>query len=400
MKLTGFSSCRTFSVLLAISLSQGLFSKSLHAQSLNIDPLDPFAKITSAQDWAQQFRVVRELDPEDPFHNMDALEWWRQTWLGQWRTAADNGISFEEFYDSLQGDAGNSYILRSPYPYESAEAHWNTWLADANGGTTHTRTTLPDWSGDWRGGERGISGGALVRDYYEAVSEDYKQYYLESLQSELEGRAWWPADTCLPNGYGRDGWRVRYIMMDPEKVIFIKDMPVTTNRYVFTDARGFLPDAYAFPQWEGESQGFWDGEELIVWTTNIKGWYGGHGQPEYSDALQIIERWKLIGEQLVADLTLYDPLAYAYPWHDVAVFNRVETIEGWQENAPTVSECVSTNNTYHDQHGQLAEYALGDDLYNDLFDLRPWDTAFKKAEAAKAAGIYPEAPLFMQLEQD
>ena len=36
------------------------------------------------------------------------------------------------------------------------------------------------------------------------------------------------------------------------------------------------------PQWFGETIGFWDGEALITWTSNIQGWIS-HGGFEFSN---------------------------------------------------------------------------------------------------------------------
>lgn len=364
-----------------------------------INPVDPFAELSLADEWENMFRKAGELDPDDPFNNLTARQLWGRTWNGQWKTASSQGISFADFYNTIKGDSGDSYVIESPYPYTSAEEHWNAWMEAAGGGVQHTAESLPDWTGEWSGGDNPVMGGrAQLSDLHEATSDAYKAYHIQSIQAELEGRNWWPADTCLPNGVMRDGWRIRYIMMTPEMTVFIKDTPVTTNRYIFTDQRGFLPPTSALPQWEGESQGIWDGDELIIWTKNIRGWFVGHGQPENSDQLEIIERWKRIEDELVVDITLYDPVAFAYPWHDVAVFEKIDGTEEWASSPPTVNECVSTNNAYHDEHGLIAERSPTNPDYHDLFDLRPWVTNFERAERAKEEGLIPEAELFINLD--
>ena len=42
------------------------------------------------------------------------------------------------------------------------------------------------------------------------------------------------------------------------------------------------------PRWLGETIGFWDGDALITWTSNIQGWFT-HASWEYSSKLQTIE---------------------------------------------------------------------------------------------------------------
>ena len=44
------------------------------------------------------------------------------------------------------------------------------------------------------------------------------------------------------------------------------------------------------PRWYGETVGFWDGDALITWTSNIQGWFT-HSSWEYSSKLQTIEIW-------------------------------------------------------------------------------------------------------------
>jgi len=362
------------------------------------DPLDPFAGLASADDWLAMFQTTADADPDDAFHNMTSGEWWRNTWNNQWTDAATAGISFAEFWDTLQGRSGNSVLIESPYPFTSAEEHWNAWLEAADGGTPPSDVQLPDWSEDWEGGARlATSGAAQVGDVYAAVSEEYLPRFEQALQAELEGRHWWPADTCLPNGYMRDGWTARFFAVSPQYMVMMEDQPVNEYRITFTDGRGFVPDEVSFPGWYGQSQGVWDGDELIVWVKDIIPWFGGHGLPEYSDQLQIIERWKRIGDQLLADIVMYDPVAFAFPWHEVALY---DVREDWTSPPATHNECASTNNVYHDELGRIAEFGNNDPRWYNLFDPRPWATNFDSADAAKQTGDLPDAPSFLSLAAD
>jgi len=115
--------------------------------------------------------------------------------------------------------------------------------------------------------------------------------------------------------------------------------------------------------------------------------------------MQYIERWKKVGDQLLVDITFYDPLAFAYPWHDVAVFSMADDeIENWMQQPPSVNDCVSTNNTYHDELGLINERSPGNPDYHDLFDTRPWASNFERAEAAKEQGLLPAAENFIDIE--
>jgi hypothetical protein len=346
------------------------------AQSVQFDPAHPFANVKSAEEWEKIFIPGRpNLVANDPYGNITSGEFWRNTWRGQ-------GIG--KLVD-LKGSGGLGVVIRSPYPYRSAEEHYNAWLRAAGGGTKKTRATLPDWSGDWQGNADGVlHGGAKVSDVMAAVAEEYKPRFAQLLRAEMEGRHWWPTEFCLPWGFGGfyslDGptW---HFMMDQTMVLINKDRNNNETRYIYTDGRGFLPKELQFPQWYGASQGFWDGDELVIWTSQIKQWVITHALPEYSDQLEAVERIKRFGDEILVDLTLYDPKAFAFPWHDTVIFRK---LKDWTEAPATFSECVSTNNVYLDANGTLRERAPGDPEYNDFLDPRPWATAFARGEAAAA----------------
>jgi hypothetical protein len=344
------------------------------AQS-DFDPARPFANVTSPDEWVDKFVTRRPaLDQNDRFRNMTSREW-----VDSW-AKRPRGLTNEEFLKSFSGSGGTGVQIKSPYPYKSAEEHYRAWLNAASGGTKPTRANLPDWSGDWQGLPRGVLiFRALVRDVWDAVSVEYQPRFQQLLTAELEGRHWWQADSCLPDGMGRfySLGGTYHFMMDPTLVLIDKDRPNSETRYVYTDGRGFLPESHRFPMWYGESQGFWDGEEFIIWTTNFKAWVITHALPEYSDKLEVIERWKRIGDRILVDITMYDPEAFAYPWHEVVVFNK---LRDWKVAPPTFYECVFSNNVHHDENGHIQEYLPGDPHYRDLSDPRPWATVFERAE--------------------
>ena len=92
-------------------------------------------------------------------------------------------------------------------------------------------------------------------------------------------------------------------------------------------------------------------------------------------------------DNIVVDVTRYDPLAYSAPQHTVGMFTRASEYQ-----VPVFNECVSTNNVYHDDKGRIGDVAPGQPGYKDIFDLTPWYTEWTKAEAAKKAGRAPRAP--------
>jgi hypothetical protein len=99
------------------------------------------------------------------------------------------------------------------------------------------------------------------------------------------------------------------------------------------------------PQWVGETVGFWDGDALITWTSNIQGWIN-HGGMEFSDLMQSIEIYtprrdgsgKLIG--LKHEIVLYDEEALVDPVRIVHALDREAELS---EGEPfEIIECVAS----------------------------------------------------------
>ena len=99
------------------------------------------------------------------------------------------------------------------------------------------------------------------------------------------------------------------------------------------------------PRWYGETIGFWDGDALITWTSNIQGWKV-HGNPEFSNKLQAIEIYtpnrdaagKFIG--LNHEGIFYDPEALVEPIRMTRMLERISSVEAGDPY--TFIECVQT----------------------------------------------------------
>ena len=97
-------------------------------------------------------------------------------------------------------------------------------------------------------------------------------------------------------------------------------------RRIYTDGRGHVPEDEAYPLWEGDSIGFWDGDTLVVHTINNKEGQYNRGQPDYSDKVSVVERLRKVDANTIEDdITVYDPLSLVEPWHVVNRFGRVTT---------------------------------------------------------------------------
>ena len=125
-----------------------------------------------------------------------------------------------------------------------------------------------------------------------------------------------PDASCLPLGYMQS-----HTHSQPRKMIQLPDLIVILyeanggTRQIFLDGRP-APPPDAQPWWWGYSRGHWEGDTLVVESTNFRdgGWLDVNGAP-LTDRGKIIERFRRpnIGT-LEIDVTIDDPKAYTKPW--------------------------------------------------------------------------------------
>ena len=125
-----------------------------------------------------------------------------------------------------------------------------------------------------------------------------------------------PDAHCLPMGLLQFHEHVQ-----PRKIVQTKDLVVIIYeanyglRQIFLDGRK-LPDNDPTPWWYGYSVGHWEGDALVVETTNLRdgGWLDIWGSP-LTDTAKITERFtRPKYGQLVIDVTIDDPKAYTKPF--------------------------------------------------------------------------------------
>jgi hypothetical protein len=110
----------------------------------------------------------------------------------------------------------------------------------------------------------------------------------------------------------------------PRQIVQTKTLMLITYesnyglRYIYLDGRP-APDNDPTPWWFGYSRGRWEGDTLVVETTNFRGdekagWLDVNGSP-YTDALKMTERFRRpnLGT-LEMDITIDDPKAYTKPF--------------------------------------------------------------------------------------
>jgi hypothetical protein len=279
-----------------------------------------------------------------------------------------------------KGSGRDQYDIKSPYPFKTSWEHYQAWLKKANGGTKHTIATLPDWDGMWGGGGTWLNSNNIqASTIAAALTPQYREYYVQQVKAEAEGRHWWAASYCLPDGFIRGLTRAEQFIVRPNQVLILSDMLTSVQiRYVFTD-RGHRPEEQQFPQWMGESVGFWDGNALVVHTNQIHAWNATHSLFEWSDQMTAVERYERMGNDIAAEITLYDPVAFVQPLRATLRYTRSNRAE-----RPVFSTCSDTNgpssNIFTGPDGVTNEKVKGDPGYWDAGDSRPWATHYAIGE--------------------
>ena len=283
-----------------------------------------------------------------------------------------------------KGSGADKFVIKSPYPFKTSDEHYQAWLKKANGGTTHTLTTLPNWDGVWsvRSGwldSNDIQASTMAA----ALTPKYREYYVQQVKAEAEGRHWWAASFCLPDGFLRGVSRSpQQFVIRPNQIVMMTDTLVSTQvRWVHMD-KGHQTPEKQFPQWLGESVGFWDGNALVIHTNQIRQWNASHSLFEWSDQLTSVERYERVGNEIVAEITLYDPVAFLYPLHATLRFAPNAN------DRMVYSTCTDTNGPSSNIHvradGVTDERVPGDPGYWDPNDPRPWAAHYAIGERRTA----------------
>lgn len=256
--------------------------------------------------------------------------------------------------------------LVSPYPFDTAQEHYQALLAEAEargGPTVHTGATLPDWNGVYApagfqqpiGNSSWYGGGAIqVPTYLSLLTPEYQERFVQQMYHYGHDNALqWPGAYCWPEGFTRrfvDGFD-KWVMLSPELPQFWSAASETVMTQVNIGREfnmdGSVPNLSGdVRQWFGDTIGFWDGDILITWTSNITGWYS-HGWHEFSDQMQSIEIYSPITDMegnfvgLNHEIVLYDPEAFVEPIRKVENWEWARELNasapfGWRECVQTL----------------------------------------------------------------
>jgi hypothetical protein len=195
--------------------------------------------------------------------------------------------------------------------------------------------------------------------------------------------AQWPGSYCWPEGFMRrlaqyGGARVS-ILVTPDLVLDMRNAAKTLITQIHIgrefDESGVVPRLGPdVPQWFGDTIGFWDGEALITWTSNVQGWIS-HGGFEFSNKLQSIEiytpRKDAAGtlRGLKHEVVLYDDEALVDP---VRIVHTLDKQHDLNEGEPfPIMECIPQSFPVDGQTTPMTPGQTFDYRVPDIFG-RPW----------------------------
>ena len=269
----------------------------------------------------------------------------------------------------------------SPYPYKTAEEHYNALLAEAKkagGPTKHTRATLPNWDGHYRRlqpEEQWVWGRNLqTATMLSLLTPEFRKRMVQQNYHEVVNNSpQWDASFCYPEGFMR--WWAEAslggdieVMMTPDQVQFLSGIADNFLRRVLIGRTHVLQ----VPQWYGETVGFWNGNTLVAWTANVQGWTLSHSMFEFSSQMETIEVFtpSADGKTITVDTTFYDPEAFTRPLHTVTPW-QLRTGLGDPDWRFNFVECRVQSTIVNGPDGRPTELIPGEPGFIDYFG-RPW----------------------------
>jgi hypothetical protein len=241
--------------------------------------------------------------------------------------------------------AANAQWVEAPPPSAEKQAridlgleHETAWdlymyFKDQAGDTSMPDASdLPDWSGVWtRDGilffwDQDQGDAYPTRNLPTAkLRPDARARLIEKLDDIERGIEYDRLSAGKPAGMPR--WFTEPFLRDfavtPDTTYLINEM-MNEVRRVYTDGRDHWHPDDAYPIWQGDTIGFWDGQRLIAHTNSMLSGQYQRPQPEYSDQVETVEIWeKVDDETIVVEVWAYDPPVLLEPWYTQFTYKKL-----------------------------------------------------------------------------
>ncbi len=295
----------------------------------------------------------------------------------------------------------------SPYGFASAQEHYEALLAETTARGGPNKYTFQDFpAAEWNGVYQRPTAARDQLTWYwlrhsqyptalSLLTPEYQQRMVQEAYHQVRGHALWPSTFCWPEGFMRRWYSFsvweHYITATPDMVQilagvadnFITSVYVGRNFKMDDVAAGGVPRlGDAVPRWYGETVGFWDGDVLITWTSNIQGWKA-HSAFEFSSKMQTVEIYtpnrdasgKFLG--LNHESVFYDPEALVEP---IRIVRNLDKINNYTDDNETPYAFIECNQSIFNKEGINTPMSPGDVIEFEIPDMygRPWDAIWRK----------------------
>jgi hypothetical protein len=244
----------------------------------------------------------------------------------------------------------------SPYQFITAQAHYEALQAEVakrNPSAQTTTAIADDWSGRYQTGD-------MLENWYSMLVSNqastimslltpaYQQRFVQDLYHQgNSGAPQWQAQYCWPEGFMRRWYwlatatQANFVLATP-KFVQIRAGSASNFLTEIYVARQFNTDGNVprlgpdVARWYGETIGFWDGDTLITWTSNVQAW-GAHGTFEFSGKMQTVEIYTPLRDKdghitaLNHESIFYDQDALVQP---IRVVRNLKRLGGLEEGDP------------------------------------------------------------------
>jgi hypothetical protein len=283
----------------------------------------------------------------------------------------------------------------SPYSFTNAQAHYEALQEEMRSRRSTSGKRATELPAEWTGRFKPVD---MLENWYgmmlvnqvptilSLLTPEYQTRMVQDLYHQgNSGAPQWSAQYCWPEGFMRrwyflaTGVQPHYILATPQFVQirtgvarnFITDINVGRQFNMQGGVPRLGPDV---ARWYGETIGFWDGEALITWTSNIQGWTA-HGAFEFSNKMQTVEiytprrdsKGRFIG--LNHEAVFYDPEALVQP---IRIVRNLARVGNLNEGDPyEVIECMPN---IFPVKGVATPVAPGETIDYEALDMfrRPW----------------------------
>lgn len=311
----------------------------------------------------------------------------------------------------------------SPYGFKTAQEHYEALLAETKKRGGPNKYTFKDFpAADWNGVYARPTAGTDQLTWYwlrnsqyptvlSLLTPEYQQRMVQEAYHQVRGHALWPSTFCWPEGFMRRWYSFsvweQYIVATPDMVQidagvadnFSTNIHVNRNFKMDDVASGGVPRlGAAVPQWYGETVGFWDGDTLITWTSNVQGWKA-HSAFEFSNKMQTIEIYtpnrdaagKFLG--LNHESILYDTEAFVEPLRIVRNLVKINNYTDDNEVPLVFIECQQNIFNIDGINTPLAPGATIEYKLPDMLG-RPWDQIWREHFEQGMKHPEPEKDIF------